>query len=186
MSNVCAAVDNEAQGLLAQWGVAELDPSGLYTFSNDSALVLLDPRPPEGPHLFKPEGLWYTDAGEDSWPNWCAGEDCWQFLKPYLYRLELNHAAVLQLTTAEQLVEFTEQYRTGTTGWSRTYEIDWVQVWHQHSGIEIIPYQWDCRLSPMTHWYYGWDCASGCVWRADAIRSMTLVGTNAKLTEEES
>ena len=46
--------------------------------------------------------------------------------------------------------------------------IDWPKVAERYDGIIIAPYQWSRRLDgPM--WYYGWDCASGCVWRARAV-----------------
>ena len=28
------------------------------------------------------------------------------------------------------------------------------------------------RLDMETRWYYGWDCASGCVWDASAVQSV--------------
>ena len=34
----------------------------------------------------------------------------------------------------------------------------------------VSPYQWNCRLSLETCWYYGLDCASGCIWYLDCIK----------------
>lgn len=43
--------------------------------------------------------------------------------------------------------------------------IDWKAVAKEYDGIEIDPYQYERRFSEGFLWYYGWDCASGCVWR---------------------
>jgi hypothetical protein len=45
--------------------------------------------------------------------------------------------------------------------------IDWNKVAEEYQGIIIAPYRWEHRLDMM--WYYGWDCASGCIWDSKAI-----------------
>jgi len=62
--------------------------------------------------------------------------------------------------------------------------IDWEAVAKRYTGIEIEPYNWERRNSGPNNnysmsmlWYYGWDCASGCVWELDA-----LVSFNGKRT----
>jgi hypothetical protein len=51
----------------------------------------------------------------------------------------------------------------------RTMMIDWRRVASVYDGIIIAPYQWSRRLDGGARWYYGWDCASGCIWNATAI-----------------
>ena len=60
--------------------------------------------------------------------------------------------------------------------WARRFRdryIDWPAVATDYPGLIIAPYQWSCRMSEFTRWYYGWDCASGCIWNADAIARVT-------------
>ncbi len=51
-----------------------------------------------------------------------------------------------------------------------TYQLEWDKVKDKYQGIIIAPYQWECRLALETCWYYGWDCASGCIWDLDCIK----------------
>ena len=51
--------------------------------------------------------------------------------------------------------------------------IDWIKVSKQYSGIEINPYQHSNRYTSM--WYYGWDVASGCIWKNDLIKNITKI-----------
>ena len=51
------------------------------------------------------------------------------------------------------------------------YQIQWAEVASLYDGIEIAPYQFERRLGyhseigkAVSDWYYGWDCASGCIW----------------------
>lgn len=45
--------------------------------------------------------------------------------------------------------------------------IRWPLVASLYDGILIPRYLWSIRFR---NWYYGWDCASGCVWNTDVIR----------------
>ena len=167
--------------VLRDWHVATLQPGELYTFSDDPALVVRDAAP-EQPREFKPNGLWYAPGGDDNWLEWCLDNDCRRFLRRYLYRLQLDYTDVLRIKTPHELLAFTQQYGYHELGWTFVRQIDWPRVQREFSAIEIIPYQWECRLEPVTHWYYSWDCASGCVWRGAAVR-VELVGENAQLEE---
>lgn len=59
-----------------------------------------------------------------------------------------------------------------------TYELDWLKVKQKYQGIIIAPYQWKCRMAQETKWYYGWDCASGCIWDLDCIDEFKLIEIN--------
>ena len=50
--------------------------------------------------------------------------------------------------------------------------MNYAKVAENYGGIEVTPYIWEKRLDSM--WYYGWDCASGCVWHRDAIKEIQL------------
>jgi len=52
--------------------------------------------------------------------------------------------------------------------------INWPAVAEKYDGIIIAPYIWQRRLSdnPDHFWYYGWDCASGCIWNTEVIEEI--------------
>lgn len=132
------------------------------------------------PHSFrKPQGFWVSVAGEDDWPSWCHSEEfCRDSLRcPHRVTLAPD-SAILRLATPEALDDFARRYSVETE-WERRYSrdrdnwpIDWANVVADYDGIIIAPYQWSRRYRD---WYYGWDCASGCVWNLDAIESVTAV-----------
>jgi hypothetical protein len=39
---------------------------------------------------------------------------------------------------------------------------------------DILWLRTELQLDEFTSWYYGWDCASGCIWDVDAIERVTL------------
>jgi hypothetical protein len=128
---------------------------------------------------FKPRGLWLSVDGEDSWEEWCEREGFdgnWN----YHYRVELtNPENVLWIKSAKSLLDFTEKFNKSIIledGYNMRFghAIDWEEVAKTYSGIIISPYQWSLRLHENAFWYYGWDCASGCIWDIDIIK-LTLL-----------
>lgn len=116
----------------------------------------------------KPKGLWLSDcAAGDGWVDWCKMEDFGFDRLVCRSIVELDMANILLIDTEEKLLEFSSQH-VGDI--NRYYCIDWGPVAEQYKGIVISPYQWNQRLD--LFWYYGWDCASGCVWDASAIKSI--------------
>lgn len=115
---------------------------------------------------------------------WVSVDDAW-----YVAALEmfgddnLKHASlitlspearILYLKTVGDIDHFTEQY---TIDADERFQIlgraiDWPTVAKEYQGIVIAPYQFRRRLTPHTFWYYGWDCASGCIWDVDAIATV--------------
>ncbi|WP_143545301.1 hypothetical protein [Rhodococcus sp. 15-649-2-2] len=119
----------------------------------------------------KPTGLWVSIAGEDDWESWCRLEEYAvdALAVPHLVTLA-DSANILILTTVNDLVEFDSEYGIESTYASRTYrfEVDWPRLYGEFDGIIIAPYQWSQRHNG-PQWYWGWDCASGCIWNLDAI-----------------
>ncbi|QBI98814.1 hypothetical protein SEA_BOBBY_184 [Mycobacterium phage Bobby] len=76
------------------------------------------------------------------------------------YTAELRHKQHDAKCLIEELRE-----EVGIPDW-----IDWGKVAADYGGIIIAPYQWSRRMDP--HWYYTWDCASGCIWNLEAIESL--------------
>lgn len=134
----------------------------------------------------KPSGLWVSVKGEYDWPWWCRAED----FDPeglavrQIVRLA-EDANVVLIKGENQLLAFDAEYGVE---WRLTpdfalHRIDWQRVAKDCDGIIIAPYVWSCRL-PMTwggarkrvsDWYYGWDCASGCIWNGKAISAFEAV-----------
>jgi hypothetical protein len=126
----------------------------------------------------KPSGLWITDDSEKCWRSWCVR---WGFNLESLthkHAVTLDESKILFLRSAIELDLFTREFSTwwGPDGEPCKYRdlcIDWREVAKRYTGIIITPYQWSHRLG--YSWYYGWCCASGCVWKADAIRAIHLI-----------
>lgn len=123
----------------------------------------------------KPRGLWVSVDGDDDWPTWCREEMPGRIADTNRFRVTLaDDANVLHLTGAHQLDEFTRRYPEknypGNDHFASQW-ISWPHVAEHYQGIIIAPYCWPARLNLL--WYYGWDCASGCIWDAAAIESVT-------------
>lgn len=120
----------------------------------------------------KPPGLWVSVEGEDDWLSWCQSEGF--ALNSFASATEIILAAdarIYHLSTAGQIDTFTEQYwRDTDPEWKSG--IDWTAVRAKWQGLIIAPYCWSRRLSDHTSWYYGWDCASGVIWDASAIKEL--------------
>lgn len=115
----------------------------------------------------KPRGLWLSV--DDAWLDWCRGENFHLEHCEWAIPVSIREGAtVLGLATEEDLDAFTREYRRRPSRARPPYVetnsllIDWSAVARWFDGIVISPYQWGRRLE--LPWYYGWDCASGCVW----------------------
>lgn len=123
----------------------------------------------------KPRGLWLSDDSSFGWAEWCRGEE-WN-------TASLAHAAdytlapganVLVLSGLDDILAFTAEYQghpsfTGRAEALASHWIDWERVASVHDGILITPYSWNARSHLDTMWYYGWDCASACVWNLEVL-----------------
>jgi hypothetical protein len=129
-----------------------------------------------GGYVYKPKGLWYSVG--NSWAEWCHGND-WH-LGQIVYKIFVDYDKIIHLSSHEQLKDFSEKYNkkaiVGITSLdlgSRYDNIDWEKVYEKFNGIEISPYLYDYEKTPF--WYYGWDCASGCIWNKNAIKKVELL-----------
>lgn len=130
----------------------------------------------------KPLGFWITDDSKDCWRSWCIGEQFGLERLTHKHEIVLDESGILFLRTPCEILDFHDGYGVekwwGPDGQPRKYRdwcIDWRRVAEQYAGIIITPYQWTLRLNAGTDWYYGWDCASGCIWKASAIREIRLI-----------
>jgi hypothetical protein len=142
----------------------------------------------------KPNGLWFDING--SWKRWCEAV---QFrLEDLRFRHTvtiLDDSRVLILRNSKDIDVFTSQYRHDISGHIQplqssedldaferqyggdlfsdikgqfTHYIMWGEVAEQHTGIIIDPYFH--AMSQAYLWYYGWNCAGGCIWDTSVVR----------------
>jgi hypothetical protein len=140
----------------------------------------------------KPHGFWLSDEsrGAYGWRAWCKAESFRSYALRYEHEVKLaDKAKILYLRNAKDIDDFADKYGTSLMellGRERRQEerdiwggryidvIDWHRVAKKYHGIIITPYIWEQRMGRHM-WYYGWDCASGCIWNARAIESITMV-----------
>ncbi len=143
------------------------------------------PQLPDLEPYGKPCGLWVSaDDHADNWRDWCLSERFGLERLTHVHDVELVPGAlggrVLHLDGAADLDRFTGEFARSDPQYSaigraeRGYIIDWPVVAARWDGIVIAPYIWERRLSNHAGWYYGWDCASGCIWNARAVASIRL------------
>lgn len=139
----------------------------LVHFSAEPLTHVYDCEPHPERWYHKPRGLWLS-VGE-AWAEWCRDNS--YGLGCYVTRVELGPAAnILTLRSPGELDSFTWRYRIRDD--HRLDEhIDWRRVMADYDGILIPEYHWSRRMDLM--WYYSWDVASGCIWRARAIASLS-------------
>lgn len=145
--------------------------------------VPIEKQDERGAGLFKPRGLWVSVEGKADWAEWCRAENfgCLDCATEVVLAPEAN---VLRLKGADDLDRFhascsVVRYRYGEDLGDLT-TIDWRSVAQRYQGIIIAPYVWQRRLDrPVSNWYYGWDCASGCIWDAAAVARLRPIETSA-------
>lgn len=131
----------------------------------------------------KPAGFWVSVDGEDDWPYWCGQEGYRDIEAQYHYQVELaKESRILRLENYNQIVQFGREwcppwmFDQTSDGRNRyAWGVDWARLAELYQGIIISPYSWDARADSSMNWYWGWDCASGCIWDASAIADLTLV-----------
>ena len=129
----------------------------------------------------KPHGLWVSVKGDMDWKEWCTSEEFSQ--DNFECETEITLADkhdILLLDTPHQIDCFHFEHRKLLTpDMPDFWYIDWAHVATIYQGIIIAPYQWSRRLEGDAHnWYYGWDCASGCIWDHTAIKVVEYENTD--------
>lgn len=114
----------------------------------------------------KPRGLWVSIEGEDDWKDWCENEH-YQEGPFHTYEIVLREDARI-LRTDPFAIPHTFRSIYNRVG------VNWKAIADEYQGVVIAPYWWEARLE--VDWYYPWDCASGCIWDADAIAEIIDVG----------
>lgn len=133
--------------------------------------AVIEQIPLERTFVWKPRGLWVSVDGEYDWKEWCEGNG-WHKPQPVHHRVILREIdSLLHLKDPVEILSFQDQYgfSDGITSYPA---IDWARVAQDYPGIIIAPYQWSLRMDLM--WYYGWDCASGCIWDTSIIERLEI------------
>ena len=153
---------------------------------NKNLIEKLEPRKydqNENKYHAKPNGLWLSVEGFEApdnlnWKQWCESENFHVENLKFAHEIKLKKDAnILHLKTADEIFEFTKKYpfitvdKISFNGFrdQDTYQLDWYKVKTLYQGIIISPYNWFCRMSIESCWYYGWDCSSGCIWDLECI-----------------
>lgn len=132
----------------------------------------------------KPKGLWF--GIDDSWISWSL-ENYFMGCN-HIYEVILDEEKILRIDNWKDFLEFEKEYE-GIPEWKKSLEhfrrerefdlqypeiaiharrftfcdhIDFPRFAQKYRGIEISPFRYERHLE--SPWYYGWDCASGCVW----------------------
>ena len=120
----------------------------------------------------KPRGLWLSVDGKDDWAEWCAAESYPIGRIAHDVELAVGHN-VAWLSGDDDIDRFHARYCMRPYPNMYYWYIDWRTVARDFDGIIIAPYCWGRRLQgAASDWYYGWDCASGCIWYPRAIASI--------------
>lgn len=124
-----------------------------------------------------PGGFWVSVEGkDDGWYDWCQAESFNLENLKYHHEVKLkSNAKILYIRSAEELNQFGDKYKTSDDPWSPSIMIiDWAKVAKDYQGIIIAPYIEDIEDEWLGRqiWYYGWDCASGCIWDIEAIEAL--------------
>ena len=123
--------------------------------------------------VMKPKGFWVSVDGQDDWKSWCQAEEFHLHRLTYRHKVYLTPEArtrVLTLEDEQEVLSFSNEFSLAPS----RYNMDWAEIAKRWAGVIIAPYMWELRRDTRTTWYYGWDCASGCIWDASVIRDIKL------------
>lgn len=129
----------------------------------------------------KPRGLWY--GFDNSWIDWVhSNMPEWEETHfTHKFKIEVDESKILVLK-AKDMVPFTMEFSQKRYGLK---VINWPAIAKEGwCGIEIPQYHDELRLDFDFFWYYGWDCASGCIWNKDVLKDIVYLSSLAKEREE--
>lgn len=133
----------------------------------------------------KPAGLWVSVEGPDDWKTWCEDKNFDLDHLTHVTEVVLAaNAKIKRIQTSAAFMAFHREFKC-RPAFAANSQLDdhywdgrairWDDIAKEHDGIIIAPYQGSCRLVDDAPWYLGWDCASGCIWNADAIAELRPV-----------
>lgn len=126
--------------------------------------------------LHKPQGLWVSaDGYGDTWRDYLLSVER-DGDYPFAQKIELRRdAKILRLRNLREMEDFTTSFAPDSE-YRHFGLIEWRRVADEFSGIVIAPWQPDFRFQGnglhSRAWYWGWDCACGCIWGDDAVETV--------------
>lgn len=133
------------------------------------------PTPPKFEH--KPKGLWLSDETELGWSKWTSDQNFRTNTMAERTTFDCNLDNWAVLNDREMIDIFTKRFTARHEfGEMHLDFMNWAEIMDRFSGILITPYCWGSRTKHS--WYYGWDCASGCVWDLSTIKLIKTEKTN--------
>lgn len=145
------------------------------------------PVPQDGRRL-KPWGLWVSVG--TAWLDWCRKnhwgrpsggptEHSW-----LAYRITLDpEASIKVVETKQETRDLIEEYSVSYHPEVSSRTLNWPALAEKYDGILLTRYYYDpeLRMSHEALWYYGWDCASGCLWGGQAaVAQVELIEWSAE------
>lgn len=144
----------------------------------------------------KPTGFWVSVAGEDDWPAWCRAEEfCVGSLANCVRVTLVEDARIRLVSSSGELDAFHDEFCVDDpdsllppdflSGLGRPQffrPVDWSVVADRYQGVMFAPYLWARRFDG-PNFYYGLDCASGCIWDLSAIADVAPVLQSATGSE---
>lgn len=116
----------------------------------------------------KPTGFWVTIDHDYDWKYFCENNEYGiDRLKVKNY-FNLKTDNMLIINNLKEFDHFNKWYVDDNC----SFNIDWDKISKQYDGILITDYFWERRLSKECKWYYGWDCASGCIWNLEVLEKI--------------
>jgi hypothetical protein len=112
----------------------------------------------------KPIGFLVSVQDKDDWFNWCMEEEFCTYRLAIRHEVEIDFSSILVIDTPEKLEAFQDKY--SAHNYFNTF-IHWPRVASKYSEIIIAPYFQ--KYAREYIWYFGWDCASGCLWAAKDV-----------------
>ena len=139
--------------------------------SNKINEILSKGQSTEQKHYTRPTGLWVSVVGDRDWPSLEPGD----LRSQHQYEITLAGEATIRfIHDRAQLSEFTKRYGLKPRG-ERRVAIDWTKVAAEHQGLIIAPYIAEHTRYSTLFWYRAWGCASGCIWKREAICKIRLI-----------
>jgi hypothetical protein len=121
----------------------------------------------------KPIGLWLSDETDMGWKEWCEGEEFRLEWLKHRTDFEVDLTRICVLDSDDKIKAFSKEYSVRPIpDLTALLVIDWDRVAKLYSGILISPYSYELRLKLEFSWYYGWDCASACIWDLSAVKPL--------------
>lgn len=129
----------------------------------------------------KPPGTWYAygncwvDLLRDQWKQFGLPWGLNRLYEyKYIYRIKPDYRHILKIKNTRDMMQFTKRFGhlASSRKWYEVDRINWWKASHFYTGIDIRFRQ---KFADKVKWYEFWDCSSGVIWNANAIKAVKLL-----------